>query len=388
MKDIVIVSAARTAIGRAKRGDLVNVRPDDLAAMVLNEVIQRAPGVKKEDVEDVVIGCAFPENTQGLNMGRLAVMKAGFPYTTSGQTVNRFCSSGLQAIAIGAQQIMAGMCEVVAAGGAESMSQVPMTGFYFSPNPGLVEEYPEAYMGMGLTAENVAERYNVTREDQDRFGLESNEKALAAIADGKFREEILPVEVKTVAVNEAGKRVEKVKIFDVDEGPRKTTMEQMASLKPPFKKGGSVTAGNSSQMSDGAAAVLLMTAEKAAALRLNPLARYVGFAVAGVPSEIMGVGPMYAIPQLMKVTGRKLAEIDLFEINEAFASQALASVRELGIDAAEGQCERRGHRPGPSPGLHRGQVDRPAHSRDETARLPVRRGLHVHRRRHGSGRDF
>ena len=332
MKDIVIVSAARTAVGRAKRGMLVNVRPDDLAALVLNEVIQRAPGVKKEDVEDVVIGCAFPENTQGLNMGRLALLKAGFPYTTSGQTINRFCSSGLQAIAIGAQQIMAGMCEIVAAGGAESMSQVPMTGFYFAPNPDLVEEYPEPYMGMGLTAENVAERYHVTREDQDRFGLQSNEKALAAIAAGKFREEIVPVEVKTVAVNEAGKRLEKVKKFDVDEGPRKTTIEQMAALKPPFKKGGSVTAGNSSQMSDGAAAVLMMTAEKAAALRLNPLARYVGFAVAGVPPEIMGVGPMYAIPQVMKVTGWKLAEIDLFEINEAFASQALASVRELGID--------------------------------------------------------
>jgi acetyl-CoA acyltransferase len=332
MKDIVIVAAARTAVGRAKRGMLVNVRPDDLAAIVLNEVIQRAPGVKKEDVEDVVIGCAFPENTQGLNMGRLAVMRAGFPYTTSGQTVNRFCSSGLQAIAIGAQQIMAGMCEIVAAGGAESMSQVPMTGFYFAPNPDLVEEYPEAYMGMGLTAENVADRYHVSREDQDRFGLQSNEKALAAIKDGRFREEIVPVEVKTVAVDEAGKRAEKVKKFEVDEGPRKTTLEQMASLKPPFKKGGSVTAGNSSQMSDGAAAVLMMTAEKAAELRLNPLARYVGFAVAGVPSEIMGVGPMYAIPQLMKVTGRKLKEVDLLEINEAFASQALASVRELGLD--------------------------------------------------------
>jgi len=332
MKDIVIVSAARTAVGRAKRGMLVNVRPDDLAAVVLQEVIQRAPGVKKEDVEDVVVGCAFPEHTQGLNMGRLALMKAGFPYTTSGQTVNRFCSSGLQAIAIGAQQIMAGMCEVVAAGGAESMSQVPMTGFYFAPNPGLVEEYPEPYMGMGLTAEAVAERYNVNREDQDRFGLQSNEKALAAIADGKFREEIVPLEVKTVSVDGAGKRVEKVKKFDVDEGPRRTTLEQMATLKPPFKKGGSVTAGNSSQMSDGAAAVLLMTAEKAAALKLNPLARYVGFAVAGVPPEIMGVGPMYAIPQLMKVTGHRLSEVDLFEINEAFASQALASVRELGID--------------------------------------------------------
>jgi acetyl-CoA acyltransferase len=332
MKDIVIVSAARTAVGRAKRGMLVNIRPDDMAAIVLHEVIQRAPGVKKEDVEDVVIGCAFPEHTQGLNMGRLALMKAGFPYTTSGQTVNRFCSSGLQAIAIGAQQILSGMCEVVAAGGAESMSQVPMTGFYFAPNPGLVEEYPEPYMGMGLTAEAVAERYGVSREDQDSFGLQSNDKALAAIADGKFREEIVPVEVRTISVDDSGKRVEKDKLFAVDEGPRKTTLEQMAALKPPFKKGGSVTAGNSSQMSDGAAAVLLMTAEKAAELKLNPLARYVGFAVAGVPPEIMGVGPMYAIPQLMKVTGRRLSEIDLFEINEAFASQALASVRELGID--------------------------------------------------------
>ena len=212
------------------------------------------------------------------------------------------------------------------------MSQVPMTGYTFAPNPTLVEEFPEMYMSMGLTAENVAEKYKVSREDQDAFGYKSNQKALAANASGRFKEEIVPLTVKTVQVNEAGKMEEKIKIFQVDEGPRNTTLEQMAALRPAFKKNGTVTAGNSSQMSDGAAAVLLMDSEKAKAKGLKPLARYVGFAVAGVPSELMGIGPMFAIPRVMKVTGRKLNEIDLFEINEAFASQALASVRELGID--------------------------------------------------------
>jgi acetyl-CoA acyltransferase len=332
IKEVWIVAAARTAIGRAKRGTLVNVRPDDMAATVLNEVIARAPGVEKADVDDVVIGCSFPEHTQGLNFARVAVMRAGFPYTVPGQTVNRFCSSGLQAIAIGAQQILSGMCEVVIAGGAESMSQVPMTGFYFAPNPTAIQEVPQVYMGMGFTAENVAEKYKVSREDQDTFGFKSNQKALAANAAGRFQEEIVPLEVKTVQVNEAGKIEEKIKIFKVDEGPRDTSMAQLAALKPAFKKKGTVTAGNSSQMSDGAGVVLLMDAERAKAQGIKPLARYVGFAVAGVPAELMGVGPIYAIPRVMKVTGRKLEEIDLFEINEAFASQALASVRELGID--------------------------------------------------------
>lgn len=332
IKEVWIVAAARTAIGRAKRGTLVNVRPDDMAATVLNEVIARAPGVEKADVDDVVIGCSFPEHTQGLNFARVAVMRAGFPYTVPGQTINRFCSSGLQAIAIGSQQILSGMCEVVIAGGAESMSQVPMTGFYFAPNPTVVQEMPQGYMGMGLTAENVADQYKVSREDQDAFGFRSNQKALAANASGRFQEEIVPLEVKTVQVNEAGKIEEKVKVFKVDEGPRDTSMAQLAALKPAFKKNGTVTAGNSSQMSDGAGLVLLMNAERAKARGIKPLARYVGFAVAGVPAELMGVGPMYAIPRVMKVTGRKLEEIDLFEINEAFASQALASVRELGID--------------------------------------------------------
>jgi len=332
MKEVWIVAAARTAIGRAKRGTLVNVRPDDMAAVVFNEVIARAPGVEKGDVDDIVLGCSFPEHTQGLNFARVALMRAGFPHTVPGQTINRFCSSGLQAIAIGAQQIMSGMCEVVIAGGAESMSQVPMTGYYFAPNPTVIEEIPQVYMGMGLTAENVAEKYKVSREDQDAFGLSSNQKALAANAAGRFQEEIVPLEVKTVKVNEAGKIEEKVKIFKVDEGPRPTTIEQLAALKPAFKKNGTVTAGNSSQMSDGAAAILMMDADRAKAKGLKPLARYVGFAVAGVPSELMGIGPIEAIPRVLKVTGRKLEEVDLFEINEAFASQALASVRELGID--------------------------------------------------------
>lgn len=332
MKEVWIVAAARTAIGRAKRGTLVNVRPDDMAAVVLNEVIARAQGVEKAEVEDVVLGCSFPEHTQGMNFARVAVMRAGFPYTVPGQTINRFCSSGLQAISIGSQQILTGMCDTVIAGGAESMSQVPMTGYYFAPNPTAAEDIPEVYMGMGLTAENVAEKYKVSREAQDAFGYKSNQKALAANASGRFKEEIVPLTVKTVKVNETGQIEEKIKIFQVDEGPRNTTLEQMAALKPAFKKNGTVTAGNSSQMSDGAAAVLLMDSEKAKDKGLKPLARFVGFAVAGVPSELMGIGPMYAIPRVMKVTGRKLDEIDLFEINEAFASQALASVRELGID--------------------------------------------------------
>ncbi len=332
MKEVWIVAAARTAIGRAKRGTLVNTRPDDMAAVVMNEVIARAPGVEKADIEDVVLGCSFPEHTQGMNFARVAVMRAGFPYTVPGQTINRFCSSGLQAISIGSQQILTGMCDVVIAGGAESMSQVPMTGYYFAPNPTLADEFPEMYMGMGLTAENVADKYKVSREDQDAFGYKSNQKALAANASGRFKDEIVPLSIKTAQIDGAGKLGEKTKIFQVDEGPRDTTLAQMAALRPAFKNNGTVTAGNSSQMSDGAAAVLLMDSEKAKAKGLKPLARFVGFAVAGVPSELMGIGPMFAIPRVMKVTGKKLIDIDLFEINEAFASQALASVRELGID--------------------------------------------------------
>jgi len=332
MKNVVIVSGARTAVGRAGRGTLANTRPDDMAATVVREAVERAPGVEKGEIDDVILGCAFPESSQSFNIGRVAPLLAGFPDTVSGQTVNRLCASGLQAIAIGAQQIAAGMCDMVVAGGVESMSQVPMMGFQVSLNPKIVAEYPEMYIGMGMTAENVADKYGVSRQDQDAFGLRSNQRAFAAIEAGSFKEEIVPLEVKTVRVNGAGERVESVKVFDVDEGPRHTTAEIMAKLKPAFKVNGSVTAGNSSQMSDGAAAVLLMTEEKAAQKGLTPMARYVGFAIAGCPPELMGVGPMFAIPRVMDVTGMKIQDLDLIELNEAFASQALACIRHLGLN--------------------------------------------------------
>jgi len=332
MKEIVIVSGARTAVGRANRGTLINTRPDDMAAVVTTEALKRAPGVDPAEVDDVIMGCAFPEHSQSFNIGRVAALLAGLPNTVPGQTVNRLCASGLQAIAIGAQQIVMGMCDIVIAGGTESMSQVPMMGYHVSLNLHMVRECPEAYIGMGMTAENVAEKYNVSREDQDAFGLRSNQRALAAIEAGRFKEEIVPLSVKTVQVNDQGNRVESDAIFDIDEGPRKTTPEKMAQLKPAFKNGGTVTAGNSSQMSDGAAAVLLMTREKAQKKGLTPFARFVGFAAAGVPPEIMGVGPMYAIPRALKVTGLELKDIQLIELNEAFASQAVACIRHLGLD--------------------------------------------------------
>jgi acetyl-CoA acyltransferase len=332
MKTVVIVSGARTAVGRAGRGTLANTRPDDMAATAVKEAVERAPGVEKGEIDDVILGCAFPESSQSFNIGRVAPLLAGFPDTVPGQTVNRLCASGLQAIAIGAQQIAMGMCDMVVAGGVESMSQVPMMGFQVSLNPKIVAEYPEMYISMGMTAENVADKYGVGREDQDAFGLRSNQRALAAIEAGRFKEEIVPLEVKTVRVNEEGNRVETIKIFDVDEGPRRTTLEIMAGLKPAFKVNGSVTAGNSSQMSDGAAAVLLMSEEKAVEKGLTPMARYVGFASAGCPPDLMGVGPMYAIPRVMQVTGMRVQDMDLIELNEAFASQALACVRRLDLN--------------------------------------------------------
>lgn len=332
MKTVVIVSGARTAVGRAGRGTLANTRPDDMAATVVKEAVERAPGVEKGEIDDVILGCAFPESSQSFNIGRVAPLLAGFPDTVPGQTVNRLCASGLQAIAIGAQQIAMGMCDMVVAGGVESMSQVPMMGFQVSLNPRIVAEYPEMYISMGMTAENVADKFGVSREDQDAFGLRSNQRALSAIEAGRFKEETVPLEVKTVRVNEEGKRVETLTIFDVDEGPRRTTLEIMAALKPAFKVKGSVTAGNSSQMSDGAAAVLLMSEEKAVEKGLTPMARYVGFASAGCPPDLMGVGPMYAIPRVMQVTGMRVQDMDLIELNEAFASQALACVRRLDLN--------------------------------------------------------
>jgi len=333
MKEAVVVSAVRTAVGKAPRGILKDTRPDDIAAMVIKEAFARAPGLKMEDVDDVVLGCAFPESDQGLNLGRIVAMRAGFPYTVPGQTVNRFCSSGLQAIATAAYEIMVGAADVMIAGGVEFMSQVPIMGLTPSPNPYLVEHNPQVYTSMGLTAENVAEKFKISREDQDRFALSSHQKAAKAIKEGKFKEEIIPIPAKVKEIKEDGTVVVKEVIFDTDEGVRyDASLEGMASLKSVFKAKGTVTAGNSSQTSDGAAALILMSKEKAEALKLKPMATFRSFAVAGVPPEIMGVGPAYAVPKALKKAGLTIKDIGLVELNEAFASQSLYVIRELGLN--------------------------------------------------------
>lgn len=333
IRDAVIVSAARTAVGKAKRGGFATVRPDELAAAVIVELLRRTPGLAPEDVEDVILGCAFPEGEQGLNMARTVALRAGLPNTVSGETINRYCSSGSQSIAHAAFAIMAGQMEIAIAGGAESMSLVPMTGNKFAPNAFFAANDPGAYLGMGLTAENVADKYQVSRADQDAFALSSHQKAYAAVSTGLFDPEIVPVEVETVEFNEGAGAVTKKFTVRRDEGPRSdTTLEALSRLKPAFKEGGSVTAGNSSQTSDGAAGVVIMSAEKAGQLGLKPLARFVAFATGGVPAELMGIGPIAAIPKALKIAGLKLADIDLVELNEAFAAQSLAVMRELEMD--------------------------------------------------------
>jgi acetyl-CoA acyltransferase len=327
MKEAVIVSATRTAIGRANRGTLVNTRPDDMAAVAIGEALRRAKGVEPDMVEDVIIGCAFPEGEQGMNVARIALLRAGLPYTVPGQTVNRFCSSGLQTIALAAERIMAGFGTCIIAGGTESMSMVPMVSNKFAPNPWLAKNYPDVYMAMGLTAEKVAEEFSVSRSEQDKFAYQSNMRAAAAQDAGKFRQEIVPLEIE--AVTPAGSK--KI-VFDADEGPRRdTTPEAMAKLRPAFKLNGTVTAGNSSQMSDGAAAVMVMESETAESLGLKPLVRFLGYAVGGVRPDIMGMGPVAAVPKVMKLTGLNLSDMDVIELNEAFAAQSLAVIRELGL---------------------------------------------------------
>lgn len=333
MKEAVVVSAVRTAVGKAPRGILKDTRPDDIAAIVIKEAVLRTPGLKVEEVDDIVLGCAFPESDQGLNLARVVAMRAGFPDTLPGQTVNRFCSSGLQAIATAAYEIMVGAAEVMIAGGVEFMSQVPIMGLTPSPNPYLVEHNPQVYTSMGLTAENVAEKFGISREDQDRFALLSHQKAAKAIKEGKFKEEIIPITAKVKETKEDGTVIVKEVIFDTDEGVRyDATLEGMASLKSVFKAKGTVTAGNSSQTSDGAAALILMSREKAEALKLKPMAIFRSFAVAGVPPELMGIGPAYAVPKALKKAGLTIKEIGLVELNEAFASQAFYVIRELGLN--------------------------------------------------------
>ena len=333
MKEAVVVSAVRTAVGKAPRGILKDTRPDDIAAIVIKEVLSRAPGLKIEEVDDFVLGCAFPESDQGLNLARVVAMRAGFPDTLPGQTVNRFCSSGLQAIATAAYEIMVGASEVMIAGGVEFMSQVPIMGLTPSPNPYLVEHNPQIYTSMGLTAENVADKFGITREEQDRFALLSHQKAAQAIKGGKFKEEIIPIPAKMRETKADGTVVVKEVIFDTDEGVRyDATLEGMASLKSVFKAKGTVTAGNSSQTSDGAAAVVLMSKERAEALKLKPMATFRSFAVAGVPPEIMGIGPAFAVPKALKKAGLTIKDIGLVELNEAFASQSLYVIKELGLN--------------------------------------------------------
>jgi acetyl-CoA acyltransferase len=333
MKDAVIVSIARTAVGKAPRGTLRNTRPDDMAAAVIQEVLHRVPQLDRQRVEDVILGCAMPEAEQGNNMARTAALRAGLPVDCSAMTINRFCSSGLQSIALASERIMAGLGDVAIAGGAESMSLIPMGGYHFSPNPTLMDRYPDYYLTMGLTAENVARKYDVTREEADEFSLRSHQRAVAAIADGKFKDEVVPLEVVDCSMNGHNKP-EMLKItFSVDEGPRRdTSLEALAKLKPAFHARGMVTAGNASQMSDGAAAAVVMSSETARELGITPLARFVSFATAGTLPEEMGMGPVYAIPKALKLAGLQLADIDLVELNEAFAAQALAVIEVAGLD--------------------------------------------------------
>jgi acetyl-CoA acyltransferase len=333
MREAVIVAGARTPVGKSGKGTLKNSRPEDLGALVVGEVLKRAGNLNPSLIEDLIIGCAFPEGEQGMNMARVIALRAGLPSTTPGMTVNRFCSSGLQTIAMAAEKIMLGHADVIVAGGVESMSRVPMGGHKIAPNPWIMDNLPELYMGMGHTAEEVAKRFGVSREDQDAFAVRSHQRAAKAIADGKFKDEIVPVQVTNRYVGEDGKVKEEKIIFDTDEGVRpSTSMEILAKLRPAFHPKGSVTAGNASQTSDGAAAVVVMSKEKAEELGLQPLIKFKAFAVGGVDPDIMGVGPVVAVPKALKLAGVSLEEVGLFELNEAFASQSIQVIRELGLD--------------------------------------------------------
>ncbi len=342
MREAVILSSVRTAVGKASKGTLRAMRPDDLAAVAIKEAAVRAKGLESREIEDVILGCAMPEAEQGMNVARIASLRAGLPVEASAMTINRFCSSGLQAIAMAAERIMLGHAEVIVAGGTESMSLVPMGGHKISPNPWLMDHYPDSYLSMGLTAENVARKYGITREQADQFSYQSHQKALAAISSGKFKDEIVPVEVRfTVVDNGSGsKNGSRPKTttasFDTDEGPRAdTSLEALAKLKPAFHAHGTTTAGNSSQMSDGAAAAVVTSAERAKALGLKPLARFLAYATAGCPPEEMGVGPVYAIPKALKIAGLTLDQMDVIELNEAFAVQSLSVIKLAELDPAK-----------------------------------------------------
>src|SRR3984893_492057 len=339
MKEAVIVSSIRTAVGKAGKGTLHATRPDDLAATAIRGALDRVPNLDPKEIDDVILGCAMPEAEQGMNVARIAALRAGLPVELSAMTINRFCSSGLQSIAMAAERIMCGHAEVVLAGGTESMSMVPMGGNKVAPNPWLMDHYPDSYLGMGLTAENLARKYEITREKADEFSYGSHQKALAAIAAGKFKDEIVPVEVRSTIVSNGdgrgGRAKTATKVFDTDEGPRAApSLDALARLRHAFHARGTVTAGNSSQMSDGAAISVVMSADRARALGVKTLARILAFATAGCPPEEMVVGPVFAIPKALRLAGLKLEQIDVIELNEAFAAQSLSVIGAAGLDPA------------------------------------------------------
>ena len=353
MPEAVIISAVRTPVGRAYKGSLRSTRPDDLAALAIKEVLARVPSLDAKEIDDVILGCAMPEGEQGMNVARIAALRAGLPVETSAMTINRFCSSGLQAIALAAERIRGGSAEVIVAGGTESMSLVPMGGNKVSPNPWLIDHYPDAYINMGLGTENIARKFGITREQADQFAADSHKKALAAIAAGNFKDETIPVEVKITAVPTNGngassashasrggakaavKAATQTFTFDTDELPRAdTSLEILAKLKPAFHVKGMVTAGNSSPMSDGAAACVIMSDTRAKSLGLKPLARFVAYATAGCPPEEFGIGPVFAIPKALKLAGLSLGDIAVIELNEAFAAQSLSVIQQAGLDAS------------------------------------------------------
>ncbi len=333
MNEAVIVSAVRTAVGKAPKGTLRTTRPDEMGAAVIKEAVARVPGLELSEIEDVIMGCAMPEAEQGMNVARSAAIRAGLPVETSAMTINRFCSSGLQSIAMAADRIRSGGAEVIVAGGLETMSMIPMGGHIIRPNPYLVDHYPDFYLNMGLATENVARKYEVSREEQDEFSVRSHQRAAAALDTGKFKDETVALNVTLEELDEKGKKQRREIVFDKDEGVRReTSAEGLAKLRPAFHVKGTITAGNASQMSDGAAAAIVMSAERAEALGAKPMARFVAYATAGCPPEEMGIGPVFAIPKALKLAGLTLDDIDVIELNEAFAAQSLAVMKTLGLN--------------------------------------------------------
>src|SRR5436189_2461457 len=333
MRDAVIVSAVRTAVGKAPKGTLRNTRPDEMGAAVIKEAMSRVPGLDVAEIEDVIMGCAMPEAEQGMNVARAAAIRAGLPVETSAMTINRFCSSGLQSIAMASDRIRTNGAQVIIAGGLESMSMIPMGGHIIRPNPYLIDHYPDFYLNMGLATENVARKYEVTREDQDEFALRSHQRAAAALDADKFKDETVPLNVSVEDLDERGRKQRREIVFERDEGVRRdSSMEGLTKLKPAFHIKGTITAGNASQMSDGAAAAIVMSDSRAKELGAKPMARFVAYATAGCPPEEMGIGPVFAIPKVLKLAGLTLDQIDVIELNEAFAAQSLAVIKMLGLD--------------------------------------------------------